>query len=435
MWALLFLFSVLVYAVPPLPLDNEYVKITVKEHWKYYPDGSCVDYPENSPTCTPIEDIGEPLCIRVEGGYYCNFFAFKEMTEYYARQEGHSQEPQNNVSQGSYQDNELSEENTFSQIENSTLEELSNIIKSIGYNLSNILTQYFPKYTTQILTDSDFINYLNSLENPVVPEPVIETLTQDNINWDNYSTILTLLNYSTTEDEKELWNKSKDLLLKGTREQIIKKAIVEEGIEKAKQLQVSYEDYQHNVNTNFDILMNTIDLLQLGVASITGKIELIKTTSEIISQKGGETMETMGFSPDDALKLGAKYSLKIHQGYVEARATGLGYPPQRFLYGCDKKEYKNYNCKKDPETDTYQITINGEKRTISHFVRMKDDKGNVYWVGVDDPEAIDGEDVLNHATIMLKEVNGWFWKSDNVKVIDPKTGKELSEEDLPGLFG
>ena len=338
---------------------------------------------------------------------------------------------------------EESKDELLSQVEEKLsekdVEDIYTFLKTLGEDISNTVKSIYPPIKRAILTPNDYIEYITKISEDsgkeIIDEETLQKLARGDVN---ISYLSEKFDYTPTKEEVLHSDEMKDTHIRGAREQTIRRAVAQESVEKTKafleDLEATGEGYTHDVSTHWEEFTFGLDLIQMGAAAAISKVHAINAVGEYVASKRAETLETMGFSPDDALQKGAEFALKAHQGYVEARGTALGYPPQRFLYSCQKGDYDKYKCERDEDTDTYRMKINGKEVVVSHFVRMVDKDGNTYWVGTDDPEAVD-EEALNHATIILKEVNGWFWKSDNVKVLDPKTGEEISEEDLPGIFG
>ncbi len=319
------------------------------------------------------------------------------------------------------------------EMEGASPEEALSQLTEAGETLKETLKELLPPLKERFSSPQDVKEYL--VETGAVDGETAEVLAKD-FTWEEFEEVADRIGY-TPLDEALLMETHPEVVRRGAREQALRKAVVKEGIEKAQQLKelmaAGAEGYKHNVGTGWSTFMKMLSLLEIASASVAGEMEVAKAAAESIVTDELDQMKNAYIGEDDLLAKGAKFALQAHHGYAEARATGLGYPPQRFLYGCAKGEYEQFKCE-EGEEGGYKVVVNGEERVVSHFVRMKDKDGNIYWVGTDDPEAVD-EEALESATIILKEVKGWLWKSDNVEVIDPKSGETLSEEDLPGMFG
>ncbi len=392
-------------------------------------DSDCIPVSEG---CAPPEELVEAGVCRHEGvGYMCSAEGLRAYSPA-EEQEGPSHPPEPLG---------LSEEEKSSlrkEVEQASPEEVLSLLAEVGERLRRTAERLMPPLKRAIFSPADFVQY--AVETGAVDRETAEEAAGD-FDWEAYERMTSGVGYTPTEDEAELWEENPELLRKGLREQVVRKAVVKEGVAKAeemlskmKEMEVSTEGYQHNVGTGWSTFTKLLDILQVASAGVAGKAELIKSAAETLITNEVDSMRNAYLGEDDALALGAKFMLEAHQGYAEARATGLGYPPQRFLYGCSRGKYDSVKCERDEESGAYRLKVKGKEVVVSHFVRMKDKEGNVYWVGTDDPEAVD-EEALEKATIVLKEVNGWLWKSDNVEVIDPKTGEVVGEEDLPGMFG
>ncbi len=174
---------------------------------------------------------------------------------------------------------------------------------------------------------------------------------------------------------------------------------------------IASEDYSVSEDLN-----SAVDL----VSKVAEQVEGIDSYVEYLSE-GAKV----------AYKKGKEVILTKDQGFVSARASYIGFAPQKLLY-----KWKKQGRAKGSD-GLYEFEVAGRKVIVESWLKVKDPEGNEYWVPAVDPEDKDPEQIIEEAPIAVKMVKGGLitglWKNDNVVIVDPKTGKQLTPEiDLPG---